>query len=138
MPTAVPELSSFSAPTAALLAEYLGRPGVELGPGDIFDEQSLRLNGRELLHVHGRGTLHILLPRALKDEVVARGEASQHPYSPTSTFVQLHLTDSTDSQRLDTARRLSEAAYALAEQRGPRRRTPGEPDDHADGEEGTH
>ncbi len=66
-------------------------PDVQETEGDRFGERSFRVGGREFLHAHGSSTLHILLPMKGKAEVIAGGQAHQHPYAPRSGMVEVHL-----------------------------------------------
>jgi hypothetical protein len=59
-------------------------PNVQETEGDMFGERSFRVSGKEFLHVHGSSTLHLLLPREVKAEAIARGQAREHPYAPQS------------------------------------------------------
>ncbi len=54
-------------------------PGVQEVTGDNLGERSLRVGGREFLHTHGDSTLHIQLTKDVKAEVLAKGQAEQHP-----------------------------------------------------------
>jgi Luciferase len=103
-------------PTRRLLEELLARPDVEEAEGDMAGERSLRVGGREFLHVHGAALLHISLTREQKAAAVASGEARVHPYAPRSGAVELHLRS---EEQLPAARRLAalalERAAAMAE-----------------------
>ncbi len=66
-------------------------PDVQETEGDRFGERSFRVGGREFLHVHGSSTLHILLPTKVKAEIIARGQAHQHPYAPRTGMVEFQL-----------------------------------------------
>jgi hypothetical protein len=106
-------------PTRRLLEELLARPDVEETEGDMVGERSLRVGGREFLHVHGASLLHISLTREQKAAAVASGEARVHPYAPRSGAVELHLRS---EEQLPVARRL--AALALERAAAVARRFP--------------
>ncbi len=59
--------------------------------GDMHGERSFKVGSQEFLHIHGNAKLHILLSREVKAEAIAGGQAHQHPYSPRSGMVELHL-----------------------------------------------
>jgi hypothetical protein len=97
--------------TRVLVEELLALPDVAETEGDMAGERSFRVNGREFLHVHGTGLLHIGLTREQKAAAIAAGEARVHPYAPKSGAVELHLAS---PQQLPAARRLSALAYERA------------------------
>ncbi len=66
-------------------------PGVQEVTGDNLGERSLRVGGREFLHIHGDSTLHIQLTKEVKAEVLAKGQAEQHPYAPRGGMVAYYL-----------------------------------------------
>ncbi len=105
----------------AFLGEVLKFPGVQEVEGDMFGERSLQVGGREFLHVHGRSTLHILLPKEVKADALAKGHAHQHPYAPRSGMVEAYLRS---EEQLHNALTLARTAYEFlarnAARMGPR------------------
>src|SRR5262245_26349968 len=97
--------------TDALLAELLSLPDVEEAEGDMAGERSVRVGGREFLHVHGASLLHIGLTREQKAVAIAAGVARQHPYAPRSGMVELSLRS---EAQLPAARRLAALAHERA------------------------
>lgn len=77
------------------LQEMLLLPDVRLVEGDMFNERSLTIGGREFLHIHGNSTLHILLPKNVKVEELAKGRVQQHPYAPGSGMIAFYLKSET-------------------------------------------
>ncbi len=89
-------------------AEILRLPKVQEAEGDMFGERSFRVGGREFLHIHGRSTLHILLPKEVKAEALAKGQAYQHPYAPRSGMVEVPLRS---EEQLPNALVLAKTSY---------------------------
>ena len=97
--------------TRVLVEELMALPDVAEAEGDMAGERSFRVDGREFLHVHGAGLLHIGLTRQQKAEAIAAGEARAHPYAPKSGAVELYLSS---PDQLPAARRLTALAYERA------------------------
>ncbi len=90
------------------LEEMLRLPGVHVEKGDMYNERSLTVGGREFLHIHGNSMLHILLPKDVKAEALARGQAQQHPYAPGSGMIAFHLKS---ESQLPEALRLAKISF---------------------------
>lgn len=65
-----------------------GRMGVEFRYGKI-----------ELGHMHGRHVAHMPMPKRLRDELIAAGQATPHPVMPDSGWVQLIIATLTDEKK---------------------------------------
>ena len=70
-----------------------------------------RLGKRELGHIHGDALVDIPFPKAVRNEIVAAGEAEPHHILPNSGWVSLFLRDETD---VDRAIALLERSFQLA------------------------
>jgi hypothetical protein len=75
------------------IEEIMRLPGVRETQGEILCERSFRIEDSELLHIHGRSTVHVLFGIATKSEAIARGLAHQHHFAPRNGTVQLRLRD---------------------------------------------
>lgn len=58
-----------------ITAEYLVRPGVDIGP--MFGSEGLRVRGKVFAFVGHRGSLVVKVPEARADELVADGTAER-------------------------------------------------------------
>src|SRR5207245_9722139 len=58
-----------------------------------------RLGKRELGHVHGDALVDIPFPKAVRDEIVAAGQAEPHHILPNSGWVSLFLRSDEDVER---------------------------------------
>lgn len=76
----------------AWFEEVCGWPGVTTGP-HRFGGTEFRVNGREIGHTHGFAHVDIPLPRAARDEAIARGKASPHHIHPASNWVSVRIAD---------------------------------------------
>lgn len=94
--------------TDQFLREMLSLPEVQIVEGDMSSERSLTVGGREFLHIHGNTTLHLLLPKDVKAEAIADGQAQQHPYAPKSGMIALYLKS---GNQLPAALRLAKISY---------------------------
>lgn len=83
---------------------------VEIRP-HRFGGHEFRLGKRELGHVHGDALVDIPFPKAIRNEIVAAGEAEPHHILPDSGWVSLFLRTDDD---VDTAIRLLERSLELA------------------------
>jgi hypothetical protein len=66
-------------------------PGVTTGP-HRFGGTEFLVNGKEIGHTHGYALVDILLPKAARDEAIARGKASPHHIHPESNWVSVRIT----------------------------------------------
>ncbi len=64
-----------------LIDEVSSWPGVEVGEGRFRSDRFL-VGRRELGHIHGTTALDVPLPTALKTELIERGEAIPHRFTP--------------------------------------------------------
>jgi Family of unknown function (DUF5519) len=70
-----------------------------------------RLGKRELGHIHGDALVDIPFPKAVRDEIVASGQAEPHHILPNSGWISLFLRRAGD---VETAIRLLERSLQLA------------------------
>jgi hypothetical protein len=70
-----------------------------------------RLGKRELGHIHGDALVDIPFPKAVRDGIVASGEAEPHHILPNSGWISLFLRKAED---VETAIRLLERSLQLA------------------------
>ncbi len=90
-------------------------PGVEAG-AHRFGGTEYRLGTREIGHIHGDRLVDVPFPRAVRDEVVAAGEAEAHHILPESGWVSLWLRAPEDVPRaLALLRRSYDLAAAKAD-----------------------
>lgn len=75
-----------------------------------------RLGKRELGHIHGDALVDIPFPKAVRNEIVAAGEAEPHHILPNSGWISLFLRRPED---VETAIRLLERSLRLALERHP-------------------
>lgn len=83
---------------------------VEIRP-HRFGGLEFRLGRRELGHIHGDALVDIPFPRAVRNEIVATGEAEPHHILPDSGWVSVFLRAERDVER---AMRLLERSFGLA------------------------
>ncbi len=76
-----------------------------------FGGLEFRLGKRELGHIHGDALVDIPFPKAVRDEIVAAGEAEPHHILPKAGWVSLFLRANEDVER---AIRLLERSFQLA------------------------
>ncbi len=79
-----------------------------------------RLGKRELGHIHGDGLVDIPFPKAVRNEIVAAGEAEPHHILPNSGWVSVFLRANED---VDKAIGLLERSFQLAKARRTRATT---------------
>jgi hypothetical protein len=58
-----------------IAAEYLGRPGVDIGP--IFGSEGLRVRGKVFAFVGHKGALVVKVPVSRADEIEAAGDGER-------------------------------------------------------------
>jgi hypothetical protein len=75
--------------------ELLRWPGVTAGT-HRFGGREFRVGKREIGHLHGDHLADLSFPRAIRDELVSRGEASIHHHLPDSGWVSFHVRDEKD------------------------------------------
>jgi hypothetical protein len=79
-----------------------------------------RLGKRELGHIHGDALVDIPFPKAVRNEIVAAGEAEPHHILPNSGWVSVFLRANED---VDKAIGLLERSFQLAKARRTRATT---------------
>jgi len=87
--------------------------GVEIRP-HRYGGLEFRLGKRELGHIHGDALVDIPFPKAVRNEIVASGEAEPHHILPNSGWISLFLRRAED---VETAIRLLERSLQLALER---------------------
>jgi luciferase-like monooxygenase len=82
-----------------LLEEVASWEGVSTGPGR-FGSTRFLVGQRELGHLHGSSTLDMPLPPSLKRELIERGEARMHRWTPEeSCWVTIVVGEDADIER---------------------------------------
>lgn len=76
----------------AWYTEVCAWPGVKTGP-HRFGGTEFLVGGKEIGHTHGFALVDIPLPKAVRDDAVARGKASPHHIFPASNWVSVHVVD---------------------------------------------
>ena len=84
--------------------------GVEIRP-HRYGGLEFRLGKRELGHTHGDALVDIPFPKAVRNEIVAAGEAEPHHILPSSGWISLFLRRAED---VEMAIRLLERSLQLA------------------------
>jgi hypothetical protein len=101
-----------------LIEEVTAWPEVTIGEGRFHSTRFL-VGRRELGHVHAPSTLDMPLPKQLKAELIERGEAMPHRFTPpTSGWVtmRLDLQDGVD-RAIELLRERYEHALAVQARR---------------------
>jgi hypothetical protein len=93
-----------------IIAAVSGWEEVEIRP-HRYGGQEFRLGKRELGHIHGDALVDIPFPKAVRNEIVAAGQAEPHHILPNSGWVSLFLRTSEDVER---AIGLLERSFQLA------------------------
>jgi hypothetical protein len=90
--------------------EVMSWPGVAKQP-HRFGGTEYHLGRREIGHVHGESLVDVPLPRRLRDELVAGGDARPHHVLPQSGWVSVPMRSSED---VDAAVSILRQSYDLA------------------------
>ena len=85
-------------------------PEVEIRP-HRYGGLEFRLGKRELGHIHGDALVDIPFPKAVRNEIVAAGEAEPHHILPNSGWVSVFLRSNKDVEK---AIALLERSFQLA------------------------
>ena len=93
-----------------IIAVVHGWEEVEIRP-HRYGGLEFRLGKRELGHIHGNALVDIPFPKAVRDEIVAAGQAEPHHILPNSGWVSVFLEANEDVER---AMRLLERSFQLA------------------------
>jgi hypothetical protein len=93
-----------------IIAAVSGWEEVEILP-HRYGGQEFRLGKRELGHIHGDALVDIPFPKAVRNQIVAAGEAEPHHILPNSGWVSLFLRSTEDVER---AIDLLERSFQLA------------------------
>jgi hypothetical protein len=99
-----------------IIAVVHGWEEVEIRP-HRYGGLEFRLGKRELGHVHGDALVDIPFPKAVRNEIVAAGQAEPHHILPNSGWVSVFLRENEDVER---AIGLLERSFQLA--MAPRKR----------------
>ncbi len=100
-------------------------PGVE-GHPHRFGGTEYRLGRREIGHVHGQSLMDIPLPKRLRDDLIAKGQARPHHVLPDSGWVSVPMRSMEDA---DAAIEILRLSYDIAcGQLASRSASVGEPD----------
>jgi len=101
--------------------ELLSWPDVTAG-AHRFGGREFRVGRLEIGHLHGNRVADLPFPRAVRDELVARGEASPHHHLPHSGWVSVYLSGEPDIPAvLALFRRNYERLHELMQRRRPAR-----------------
>lgn len=79
----------------AIERELLSWPGVTAGT-HRFGGREFRVGRREIGHLHGGEVADLPFSRAIRDELVSRGEVSPHHHLPNSGWVSFYLKGEKD------------------------------------------
>jgi len=75
-------------------------------------ETQFYFGDKEIGHLHNGRTLHVMLPRAMREEVLTNGLAEKHPWVPNSG-VSFRVREEGDVKRALWLLRLSYLRFAL-------------------------
>jgi hypothetical protein len=101
----------------AIERELLSWPDVAAGE-HRFGGREFRVGKLEIGHLHGSAVADLPFPRALRDELVARGEVSPHHHLPDSGWVSFYFLSEADIPgALALFRRNYERLHAIAQRR---------------------
>ena len=75
--------------------ELLSWPDVTVGE-HRFGGREFRVGKREIGHLHGSAVADLPFPRAVRDELVARGEVAPHHHLPDSGWVSFYFLSEAD------------------------------------------
>jgi hypothetical protein len=78
-----------------------------------FGGKEFRVGNAEVGHVHSSGEVDIPFPRAVRDELLARGLAGEHHWAPDSGWVTFRVRGEADIAHALWLLRLSYLRYAL-------------------------
>ena len=110
-------------PAEVIIEEVTSWPGVETGPGN-FGAVQFRVGRRELGHLHGDTLADIPFTRALRDELLARGEIVRHRPLPDSGWGSRHIRNDDDVRAvIDLLRMQYDRAVATQARAGGTPRT---------------
>ncbi len=102
----------------AIERELLSWPDVTVGR-HRFGGREFLVGKREIGHVHGSTVADLPFPRAIRDELISRGEATAHHHVPDSGWVSFYFRSEKDiPAALALFRRNYERIRAIA-QGGP-------------------
>jgi hypothetical protein len=93
-----------------IIAVVHGWEEVEIRP-HRYGGLEFRLGKRELGHIHGEALVDIPFPKAVRNQIVAAGEAEPHHILPNSGWVSVFLKSHDDVER---AIALLERSFQLA------------------------
>src|SRR5215467_13597168 len=96
----------------SVMDEVLSWSGVSMHP-ERFGGNAFRVDSAEVGHIHHGGAVHIPFPRAVHDELLARGLAEIHPYAPETGMVSFQVQNGEDVKHALWLMRLSYLRYAL-------------------------
>src|SRR5690242_21858935 len=86
-----------------IVSAVRGWPDVKIRP-HRYGGVEFRLGKRELGHIHGDALVDIPFPKAVRNEIVAAGEAEAHHILPNSGWVSVFLRENEDVERSEERR----------------------------------
>jgi hypothetical protein len=124
------EIMSVSGAGQRIQSELNHWEGIASGP-HRFGGVEFKLGSREIGHVHGDSLMDVPLPKRVRDELVASGQAEPHHVLPQSGWVSLYLNEPGDVDRAIGILRLSfEIARQQREHRAARNEELAHVDNH--------
>jgi hypothetical protein len=113
-------------PGQRIAAEVQSWPGVTSGP-HRFGGVELRLERRELGHLHGDRFADLPFPRRIRDQLIADGRARPHHVVPDSGWVTAPIDPDDVEATIELFRLAYDRARAAAERLGSKQRQPALP-----------
>jgi hypothetical protein len=104
--------------TEGLIREVSAWPGISSYPAR-FGGTAFCFGTAQVGHVHHEGVVHIPFPRSVRDELLARGEAAEHPWAPNTGMASFNLRGEADLPHALWLMRLSYVRYALKQAEDP-------------------
>jgi hypothetical protein len=95
-----------------LEGEVSAWPNVSVHP-HRFGGKEFRFRKAEIGHVHRDGTVDIPFPRAVRDALLAEGQAEEHRWVPNSGWTTFKVRGDADIQHAIGLMRISYLRYAL-------------------------
>jgi hypothetical protein len=84
-----------------------------------FGGTAFRFGTAEIGHIHLAGSVHILFPRPVRDELLAQGAASDHPWAPNTGNASFVMRAPEDLVHALWLMRISYLPYELKESESP-------------------
>jgi hypothetical protein len=102
-----------------LEGEVSAWPNISVHP-HRFGAKEFRFGSAEVGHVHAGGIVDIPFPRSIRDVLLAKGLAEEHPWVPNSGWITFRVRNEQDLRHALWLMRLSYLRYLLRTAADPR------------------